>query len=231
MTLAKLGRLCEAHGVGPEFTWATEASDKELYAGLFGHAAKVACLTYGVRPVVACPGMKLGEGHVCSDCYARRGRYGTHSSRKAQVRRMVAFLRDPGLWHRAVVGQLLGAIGEEYVRLHDSGDFFSVEYAEAWGQVADEVPFMFFAPTRNYRLKAFLPVLQWLNKKENFTIRPSALKVGEAAPEVPGLSAPANVVRGKGTCLAAEEHSTCEAVVCRDCWLDTERVIDFRRHY
>jgi len=230
-TMEDLQTACEANGVDREFAWATSLSIPELYRSIFGRAGKVACPTYGLRPVVSCPSLAEGEGMVCSDCYAKRGRYGHTSSRKAHIRRMVAFLADPALWRRAVTGQAMGAV-TEHIRLHDSGDFFSTEYLQGWIDVARQVPEVsFFAPTRTWRDETFLPLLQEANALPNFVVRPSAMIIDGEEFEVEGLAGATLVTMGEGTCPAANEHSNCEEVGCRKCWDHSETMIRFTRHY
>lgn len=234
MTINALRRACNQHGLQNEFTWASNLDTSTLYSRLFGHARKVACLSYGLSPILSCPGMVLGKDSVCSDCYACRGRYGLPSPKQGHIRRLLAFVSDKNMWVEKVISQLRHhlSLGEKYVRIHDSGDFFSTEYIAAWEEIAATVPSMrFFAPTRVYHLAEYLPALQSLNTRRNVTVRPSALWIDQEADVVPGLSAPANVARNHGNCPAVEKHGTCVSAHCRKCWNAPEKTVTFRRHF
>jgi hypothetical protein len=63
-------------------------------------------------------------------------------------------------------------MGQEYFRIHDSGDFFNVAYVKAWIQVCRALPATkFWAPTRawqsgnvNNPLPVFDPLLNALHE-------------------------------------------------------------------
>ncbi len=82
----------------------------------------------------------------------------------------------PQFAHRAVLP----------VRVHSSGDFFSVEYAKAWIDLCNQLPeLLFWAPTRTWASPGWneiwaglLPQLQ----HQNLILRPSAYHTNEAAP-------------------------------------------------
>jgi hypothetical protein len=88
--------------------------------------------------------------------------------------------------------------GCAYFRVHDSGDMFSVAYAECWHAVCVALPgIRFWIPTRSWQqLKSALPVfdpllntLRKLAALANVTVRPCALDFGDLAPVIAGLHA------------------------------------------
>lgn len=159
-------------------------------------------------------------GAVCQHCYATRSNYGYFSkqvlslavyswTRKAVadgtfVPFMIEAIErspfhqggqvDPGL-ARHLKQRLQGTGYQRVFRLHDSGDFFSPQYVEAWKQIADHfmpgkgsgTPTIFWAPTR---LWAAGSNRKWLNvfgpagdlRTNNVVIRPSGYHVNERAP-------------------------------------------------
>ena len=96
-----------------------------------------------------------------------------------------------------------------YFRIHDSGDFYSLEYLWAWLEVVARLPkIRFWAPTRNWASPAFLRIMQ--KRTKNFAIKPSALFFGDAAPELPAMprGSTANPLPEK-----AAEHWNCPAAL------------------
>lgn len=86
-----------------------------------------------------------------------------------------------------------------YVRLHDSGDFEDPRAARIWKRVAELMPDVkFWAPTTAQVDPRMVQPLRELNSLRNVTVRPSALRLDEAAPEVPGLSAGSAILGWKG---------------------------------
>jgi hypothetical protein len=82
---------------------------------------------------------------------------------------------------------------KKFFRIHDSGDFFSLEYLKAWKQVARNCPdFVFWAPTRMW---AHAEGSKWIREvngdydprpehnKSNLIIRPSNYHFNEQVPD------------------------------------------------
>lgn len=72
-----------------------------------------------------------------------------------------------------------------HFRVHDSADFAAPYMIDLWGMVAVSFPeVLFWFPTRVWFLPKFRARLQrWVTCLPNLTIRPSALRFGEPAPE------------------------------------------------
>ena len=72
-----------------------------------------------------------------------------------------------------------------FFRIHDSGDFFSPEYARAWFEICKRLPdVMFWAPTRMWLVKKSASTVFSQGIPSNLALRPSALHFGEPAPRV-----------------------------------------------
>ncbi len=193
----------------------------------------------------ACPS---AHGEICSHCYASKGKYPISCVRKAQEARF-RWTRD-SLRHPDLTSQwqarLISAISASrcrYFRIHDSGDFFSISYIQAWHHVCLALPHIrFWAPTREWQSPSpagpfplwpttpnpRLLHLQALASLPNVTIRPSALGLGDPPPSIPGLSA-GSTVEGEGKpCYAYRRGGHCGN--CRHCWTRKSIPISYPLH-
>lgn len=117
-------------------------------------------------------------------------------------------IADPtaAIWRRLHGGDAPpGSLGG-YVRVHDSGDFFSVPYLMAWVEVAQRLPHVrFWAPSRQWLLDdwrdAWLP--QAAHLAPNLVIRPSALYTDTPAPAYGTFAAGSGVHADPGGEVAA----------------------------
>ena len=191
----------------------------------------------------ACP---RANGTICDSCYASKGCYQYSSTRHAEdVRFRWTFesLRTAD-GQLAWIDTMVAGIQEtgcEYFRVHDSGDMFSVRYAEAWLEVCIRLPQVkFWIPTRAWQqpsgpLPVFDPLLQVLRKLAklpNVTIRPSALNFGDHAPIVSGLHAGSTAsmpdVFRAYQCPAYAQGGNCGE--CRACWDRKDLPVSYCRH-
>lgn len=132
-----------------------------------------------------------------------------------------------------------------FFRIHDSGGFTPgtkpslwAPYIRAWGMVAKAYPnVIFWAPVRAYIMPQLMNTLREVGQIPNFVMRPSALDVGEPAPNMLGMAAGTAVAPRKKeggfstvtdadgnpaypcpVYLDAVAHS-CMGAGCRACWL------------
>ena len=105
-----------------------------------------------------------------------------------------------------------------YFRVHDSGDMFSPRYAQMWQDVCAGVPDVrFWIPTRSWHsTPRILTVLQDVAALPNVAVRPSALRLEETAPVVPGLSAGTGARSVDWNCPASSQGNKC--LDCRTCF-------------
>jgi hypothetical protein len=83
------------------------------------------------------------QAGVCAQfCYARNGTYLFPAVKAAHVRNLMKYLDNPETWYGEMLTELTlpKFRGGKYVRIHDSGDFFSDEYLEWWLLIARQVP-------------------------------------------------------------------------------------------
>jgi len=174
------------------------------------------------------------KGSVCEKCYAFRGNYGTPDVQKGLYRRLSALLTgDADTWIGAMV-RLIGHYtdpADAYFRIHDSGDFQSVEHVLRWVSIAQLLPSIrFWAPSKEYALirQAMKQVSDW---PDNLVIRLSAPMIGQdgARRWRQDGTLYSTVDHGKGhKCPAPEQDNACGS--CRACWDRTVQVVDYHRH-
>jgi len=98
-----------------------------------------------------CPGANACRGV----CYAKQGRYAMPNVRNARLHNFNLFLNDgPDVFAEKAIADL-ERLTKRYnvVRLHDSGDFFSQAYLDAWKFIARFFPsVIFYAYTKSLHL-------------------------------------------------------------------------------
>lgn len=215
---------------------------------------------------------------VCEFCYAEGGnyRYGTKQLQQVVTLEWTRRAVDDGSFVEVLDWAIkhadfgLGSYREggvavpaerrgKFFRIHDSGDFYSRRYLEAWKQIADLNPdVMFWAPTRIWATNWGVRAVNEINAPpDNFTIRPSQYMVNRPALESlgPGWAAWTTVfgkkIKPEGayiesgdpyawdcqTYATTEKGHTCRAARapdapegCRACWLHTDLSVNYTRH-
>lgn len=210
---------------------------------------------------------------VCQWCYAEGGNYAYGSMQQHQVVRFLwvqEALKD-GSFHEvmdwaiknadfALEGRTLKSdtgseihypaeqSGKKFFRIHDSGDFFSLKYLEAWKELARANPdITFWAPTRIWA-HGSMPIGI---RPKNLIIRPSAYMVDwpAAGGELPVIenaagwslvysdAAKSAMPEGAWDCpayLSENEASTCRHAFagkgCRTCWTAPSKVVNYTKH-
>lgn len=83
------------------------------------------------------------QAGICAQfCYARNGTYLFPAVKAAHVSNLMRYLDDPNKWQSEMIQELAlpKFRGGKWVRIHDSGDFFSDEYLESWLYIARVIP-------------------------------------------------------------------------------------------
>jgi hypothetical protein len=117
-------RELKADGI---FTWSLPALATKLSTG---------------KNFLTCP-----NAGVCAQlCYARSGTYNFSNVKAAHTRNLELTLDDLQGWKTAIIEELKlkRYQGGKSVRVHDSGDFYSAEYFQAWLEIAASSPHVFF---------------------------------------------------------------------------------------
>jgi len=209
---------------------------------LLSNPSKMPGKSFGLPARLSCP---RANGSICDNCYADNGAYKWRSTKFAQMTRFkwtIESMRTPD-GRRAWVYHMICAIsGETYFRIHDSGDFFNVEYAKCWLEVIRALPgTKFWAPTRAWQLpNGVLPVfdplmgvLRQIAALPNVTVRPSALDFGDLPPVIQGLHAGSSAAMSDASqayqCPArAKYDNTCGP--CRHCWEEKSTPVNYAAH-
>ena len=169
------------------------------------------------------------KGSVCANCYAFRGNYGTPDVKKGLRRRFKALEHKD--WTRAMFKLIAHYTdpADPYFRIHDSGDFQSVEHILRWVEIAKlNADIMYWAPTKEYRMyrKARALVDSW---PHNLVIRLSAPMIGARPPKSWKGMLSSTVNAGIGhECPAPTQDNACGP--CRACWDITVENIDYHKH-
>lgn len=236
--------------------------------GLFGMPSKMAAFAFSLPAGPpshhgTCPASAYDIQDplfICNGCYALGGNYQfaeyiiSSQVVLAWVKRsledgtfvgtMIALLED--LWYyktRAAQTDRNGTwFGSNcYFRLHDSGDFFSPSYFQAWCEIADAYPdTLFWAPTRMALQSDGSINRKWVRlfrqAPSNLIIRPSTLLFEEPAPLIEGLPAGSmcsvDQVQGTHTCPVYwyDDYETCHEARCRRCWTQPAVPVSYPTH-
>lgn len=116
-------------------------------SGIFGFTlpAHVVTLEDGSRFNV-CP-----NAGVCGAfCYAKRGTYQFSNVKKAHMKKLDLVLNHRSKWISMMIDELSHRrYRRKYIRIHDAGDFFSIDYARDWMKIIREYPdIRFYAYTK-----------------------------------------------------------------------------------
>jgi hypothetical protein len=128
----------------------TQNSDLKK-GGIYGWTlpAHVVTLTDGTR-FNTCP-----NAGVCGAfCYAKQGTYLFKNVRKAHIEKLELVLNEPERFYKLMTEELgKPKYNNKYVRVHDAGDFFSIDYARTWLRMATENPnIIFYSYTKEVKL-------------------------------------------------------------------------------
>lgn len=142
----------------------TQNSDLKK-TGIYGWTlpAHVVTLTNGEK-FNTCP-----NAGVCGAfCYAKQGAYQFSNVKRAHIAKLELVLSDPDKWVKMMLTELKKKKYEgKYIRIHDSGDFFSLGYVERWLLIAKLTPHAtFYTYTKEVKM---LKQLTWAFP-ENFIV-------------------------------------------------------------
>ena len=180
-------------------------------------------------PAIACiVGAKLAKvaGSVCSDCYAMKGHYMFPSVREGLQKRLEA-LHNPQ-WVEGMT-TLVGHYtdpDDPHFRIHDSGDFQSVEHVLNWVAVARALPWVkFWAPSREIAMIKLARAMagEW---PSNLVIRTSAPMVGKAR-DIDGPTSSVDAPGGN-QCPAPTQGNECGD--CRACGDPNVSRVNYHKH-
>ena len=206
-----------------------------------GKPSKMPGHTTATSPHRCITGSKLAKvpGTPCFTCYAKKGNYQFPDVKASHERRFQA-LTNP-LWVDAMV-RLIGHYtdpDDPYFRVHDAGDFQSVEHVLDWCEIARRLPtIQFWVPTQE---RGFIRrARNQLNKVArvysdrttdawpvNLVIRVSSTRIGQR--QSSGDWPTSSVDSHSGyRCPAYSQGGKCGP--CRACWDRKVPNIDYPQH-
>ena len=115
----------------------TQNSDLKK-GGIYGWTlpAHYVTLTNGTK-FNCCP----NAGICGAFCYAKSGTYMFSNVKKAHIQKLELVLNHRQDWKRMIKEELkLKKYDGKYIRIHDAGDFFNIEYALDWVEIAQNNP-------------------------------------------------------------------------------------------
>ena len=189
-------------------------------------------------PADACiTGSKLRSkvGTICAKCYAMKGNYLFPSVRNGLINRLRSLDISPrALWIDAMallVGHYTDP-NDAYFRIHDSGDFQSLEHILRWVEIARRLPgIQFWAPTKEYAMMRKARSALTGDWPANFIVRLSAPMNGTQAPKRWRTDGSLHSTVDAGTgqaCPAPKQGNACKD--CRSCWNPSIQAIDYHVH-
>lgn len=111
-------------------------------SGIFTWSLPALSARVGENVVMTCP-----NAGICANlCYARVGTYRFSNVKAAHTAKLEMLLDDLEGWKQRITTELQAKRyrGGKSVRIHDSGDFFSKDYFQAWVDIALATPDVFF---------------------------------------------------------------------------------------
>lgn len=152
------------------------------------------------------PRPMVKDDQICRKCYANKGNFMYELQQLYQVARF-RWIKErlaDGATPEDLADDLEAAVltasrntkkrdrdGESphFVRIHDSGDLFDMDYWRAWKIVCERLPdISFWCPTRMWMIPAYTAEFQ-RDVPENLALRPSAYHFNESAPMIPRMAA------------------------------------------
>ncbi len=204
---------------------------------LLTNTSKMPSKSWSLPAGKSCPAAVYGPGTICGSCYAAKGAYKWSSTVNAQTKRFewaVRCMRTPE-GRQAFIDEMVQRIGgtrKAYFRVHDAGDMFSPAYVRCWTAIARALPGKrFWVPTRTWQ---FLDRPLWreplleLSALPNVTMRPSALRFGDAPPIIPGMAAGTTATTAGYSCPAPQQGNACGD--CRVCWDEPDVAVSYHKH-
>jgi hypothetical protein len=182
--------------------------------------------TWNLPSGETCPGK---TAWCIANCYAGKGNFTFPSTKKAHTRNLALSRKGSFVEDMAKECQ-----GEHLLRIHSSGDFYSVDYIEKWIQVAKLNPkTQFLAYTRTWRVPSFHPALRRLAALANFTLIASIDPSSDGEP-VPSFMKKRAYLEGshgapEQNCMKQLRHDGSGCPECAKCWIGGENVC-FRKH-
>lgn len=203
---------------------------------LLSYTSAMACYSWSLPAGKAgsCPMEDQTPGSICSCCYAQQYRYQTPRVIECQYTRLRwtqhcidSSTTTSSLWQDTMRAALFAHVDPNgYFRVHDSGDFFSTHYIDAWYYLAKDLQgIRFWFPTRAWVFPGWMFRLQRLHSLHNANVTPSAVNFNDPPPRIPGLGPGLTAVTSEAhlksrtvRCPKSWDGGSCQSHHCRHCW-------------
>jgi hypothetical protein len=157
---------------------------------------------------------------ACQGCYAKGGRYNFSNVKAPREINLVESKKDS--WTKEMIQEL---DTHRYFRWFDSGDMYSVKFAEKVLEVAIATPWVkHWLPTRTWTLPKFKNVLKKLNQLPNVVVRYSSGSIvggvvdAQNGSTVIGHEHINQLPKGVHLCDAYTDEKKGKCKGCRACW-------------
>lgn len=191
------------------------------------------CYSWSVLPGPGiCAGFTLGKESPCAWCYAAQGNYRFANVQAAQAARWSWWKATSVTERAAVLTAAIGATGDRYFRVYDSGDAHDVDCLASWGIVARDLPSVrFWLPTRSWRAGGqTVTALRWLARSPNMAVRLSVTAHDKAQAPEGFVSSSVSFDSAHKGCPKQRAAGTCQSAGCRSCWNRTVSHVTYRLH-
>lgn len=135
---------------------------------------------WNLPAVASCPGASAWCKRACYNADPRTDKFPIEE----WLQNWCWAVYAPDQLQRRISSQLREASGKTAVRIHSSGDFFSVSYIEFWKRIVEIFPDVdFWAYTRSWAVKELLPALDELRSNNNCQLFASVDSSQSEAPD------------------------------------------------
>ena len=182
-------------------------------------------LIWNLPPVVTCPGAQL-----CLDyCYNADTRVDVFPVEKWCINWYWAINKEEECFEK--ICSVLAQYTAPVVRVHSSGDFFSLEYTEMWYKIAKQSAHAkFWCYTRSWRDQSLKEAIMKLSKLENFQVIAS-VDEGESPPTDLRYCIVGELEKSESLFNCTEQYiDGNQCIECRECFADTKSNIYFVKH-
>jgi hypothetical protein len=228
--------------IGSDYVMIICMKTEKTIPNLLSTPSKMPCFSFNIPALKFCPAAKIVmnlakkakeamDKIICSSCYACKGFYMMPNVAEALQNKgnfITKSIRENGgdSFVKEMVGQITRkyykASGEkkslkncntDLFRVHDAGDLFSAKYINCWIRICEALPdIRFWFPTREYVRPDQMPHLQQLALLPNTSVKPSALRLDEPAPQIKGIDAGTAVYTSEEKALE-DNHYICPATI------------------
>jgi hypothetical protein len=175
------------------------------------------CWTFNIPAGTTCEGASLW---CAKYCYAKKGNWRYKNVKKQSNRKLTITLNPPEFMKRLSFElDKISANGYNIVRIHSSGDFYSVDYFRTWLDIArNHKNITFFCYTKQWRIKGWYEILKEASRINNFHVMCSYDNTMDSRPRrwmrIASISDDWNKVTCKKQLDKSESCATCK--ICFD---------------